>query len=694
MRTGTVDSKDLLAKASGSGESGKDTKAPSKPDDLKAVALSNTQVKLTWKASKDNVAVVGYKVYRSTSSGDKDKIAFFASASASEPSFTDSNLDASTKYYYRVSAYDAAANESEKSGDESIKPSEGKKSKAEPSPEKPVAEIPQVQPASTPQTPPPAAAQSFAPGTRVVLNTDVTRISSSGNDSVLIPKGAQGTVMGNSHSYRGEAYWPVQFDGVDFDSACDSSTCSGVNESIYASYNDNSGYFPAVSGSFISIATTLDTQPPTVPGSLRVSASTPWQAFLSWTPSTDNVGVAGYRILRKSLGAASSQYITAIGAGDTTYADGPLLANTTYTYQVYAYDIQNNGSAVASVNVTTPVAPGTDTQAPVATITSPLNNATTTGVINITANATDNVGVVKVTFKLDNNITLGVDTSAPYTQTWDSYTVANGNHTLIAVAQDAAGNISSNLGVTVKVANGLNPAKKPWENFDLSHWKLQLTGSSTLDVRPDQYNSYANIIAPRFFTDPIDGSMAFWLDSYKRPASGTAWRTELRELVDGFNDNVNWYISASSSHNLKARLKLRQTTGAPIPAQISVLQIHAKTSPDAGPLLRVAIMDSSTIKAYVTTDSAGTQTTSYVCRNAQNSPIVVGFNQFDAEVRIVGTNLKVFINGFQCVNHSLLDGTGAIYWQHGSYFKAGNYSSNVYDGYGQTQFYSLTATHQ
>jgi hypothetical protein len=86
-------------------------------------------------------------------------------------------------------------------------------------------------------------------------------------------------------------------------------------------------------------------------------------------------------------------------------------------------------------------------------ISSPANGATVSGTITVNASASDNVGVVGVEFFLD-GVRGGDDTTAPYSVPWDTTGTANGQHTLTAVARDAAGNRTTSAAVTVNVSNG------------------------------------------------------------------------------------------------------------------------------------------------------------------------------------------------------------------------------------------------
>ena len=73
-------------------------------------------------------------------------------------------------------------------------------------------------------------------------------------------------------------------------------------------------------------------------------------------------------------------------------------------------------------------------------MTTPAAGATVSATVTVTASATDAVGVAGVQFKVD-GVNLGAeDTTAPYSVAWATTGIANGDHTLTAVARDAAGN--------------------------------------------------------------------------------------------------------------------------------------------------------------------------------------------------------------------------------------------------------------
>jgi hypothetical protein len=115
-----------------------------------------------------------------------------------------------------------------------------------------------------------------------------------------------------------------------------------------------------------------------------------------------------------------------------------------------------DSDGVPSVSSMVRLAGGTtDTTPPSVTVTNPANGATVSGTINLTANASDNIGVSGVQFAVDGVDVGAEDTVAPYAIPWDSTTVANGARTISARARDGAGNIAtSSVTVTVDNAGG------------------------------------------------------------------------------------------------------------------------------------------------------------------------------------------------------------------------------------------------
>jgi parallel beta-helix repeat protein len=181
-----------------------------------------------------------------------------------------------------------------------------------------------------------------------------------------------------------------------------------------------------------------DTTPPTVPTGLTATAVSSTQINLSWTASTDDVRVTGYRIYRNE-----SQITT---TASTSYQDTSRSPSTTYTYRVAAYDAAGNVSPQSSqASATTPAAP--DTQAPTAPKGLKATAISSTQINLSWMASTDNVGVTG--YKIyQNNIQIGATTNTSYQvtglrpSTSYSYRVA---------AYDAAGNTSAkSLGATAR----------------------------------------------------------------------------------------------------------------------------------------------------------------------------------------------------------------------------------------------------
>jgi glucose/arabinose dehydrogenase/chitodextrinase len=191
-------------------------------------------------------------------------------------------------------------------------------------------------------------------------------------------------------------------------------------------------------------AAASDTIPPSIPTGLTATAVSTTQINLSWSASTDNVAVTGYQVFRNG---------TQVGISTTTtFNDTGLSPSTPYSYTVRAVDAAANPSgqsAPASASTLTP-----DTTSPTVAITAPTGPAPLSGTVTISADASDNAGVSGVTFLVDNAVVGGgEDTTFPYSVSWDTTSVPNGVHTIVARARDTSNNTADSLPVTVTVSN-------------------------------------------------------------------------------------------------------------------------------------------------------------------------------------------------------------------------------------------------
>nr|WP_315151322.1 endonuclease [uncultured Flavobacterium sp.] len=129
------------------------------------------------------------------------------------------------------------------------------------------------------------------------------------------------------------------------------------NNSIYARQNnrnpfiDHPEYVQAIWGS----ASSTDTQAPTAPANLAVTAKTAASVSLSWSASTDNIGVNGYEVYMNSVLKTTVTTLTTTISG--------LTASTNYSFYIKAKDAAGNKSASSNtVSTTTNSSGGTATE--------------------------------------------------------------------------------------------------------------------------------------------------------------------------------------------------------------------------------------------------------------------------------------------------------------------------------------------
>ncbi len=85
-------------------------------------------------------------------------------------------------------------------------------------------------------------------------------------------------------------------------------------------------------------AGSVETSSPTTPTGLTATDIDAQTIDLSWTASTDNVGIAGYEIYR------NGDLVKTIYGTTTSFTDSQLNSSTSYSYQVAAFDAAGNTS--------------------------------------------------------------------------------------------------------------------------------------------------------------------------------------------------------------------------------------------------------------------------------------------------------------------------------------------------------------
>lgn len=203
-----------------------------------------------------------------------------------------------------------------------------------------------------------------------------------------------------------------------------------VGAGSYRASSSGSGFTEDPAGSIPGVYPFLvqDNSPPSTPGTPSASAVTDRSLTLSWAASSDNLGVAGYRVYRNG-----SQIGTSPSA---SYNDSGLLPSTGYSYQVAAYDAAGNLSAVSGVLNIGTQAP--DTQAPSAPGAPVVSASSSSSLSTSWAAASDNYGVTHYQV-LRNGSQVASVSGTSYTH---SGLTPSTSYSLSVRAVDAAGNVS------------------------------------------------------------------------------------------------------------------------------------------------------------------------------------------------------------------------------------------------------------
>jgi chitodextrinase len=284
-----------------------DTQAPSAPGSLAVSSATTTSIGVKWNASSDDVGVSGYGVYRDGSSV----------GSTSSTSYSYSGLACGRSYTLAVDAADAAGNRSARS----------------------------TITASTAACPPPNDTQPPAVpnGMRTtgITQNSVSLAWNATTDNVgvagynLYKDGAKvASTQSTSYTFGGLSC------GSDYTLALTAYDAAG---------NESDGRYATTVETTSACTPAPDTQAPSTPGSFAKTTATTTSINVSWSASSDNVGVAGYTLYRNGTNVGSTT--------STSYSYTGLTCNTSYTLAIDAADAAGNRSGKATVTATTSACP-------------------------------------------------------------------------------------------------------------------------------------------------------------------------------------------------------------------------------------------------------------------------------------------------------------------------------------------------
>jgi fibronectin type 3 domain-containing protein len=421
-----------------------DTTPPPAPTGLATSPRSSSQLNVSWNAPPDDPGVLSYRLERCQGAGCTN---FAQVANPAWVGLNDTGLASSATYRYRVRAVDQAGN---------------------------------------------AGPFSAIAGGTTLGGADTTAPSA--------PTGLTPTVVSGS---RIDLNWTASTDNVGVTGyrveRCQGATCTNFAQVGTPTTTDysNTGLMAGTTYRFrvraadaagnlsaysaISTAATPggDTTAPSAPTGLTATALSTSRIDLSWTASTDNVGVTGYRVER-CQGANCTSWAQVGTPTTTDFSNTGLATNTTYRFRVRAVDAAGNLSAYSAI-VSRATLAG-DTTAPTAPTGLAATPVSPTQVDLAWTASTDNVGVTgyRVERCQGAGCTNYAEIATPTTTSYsDTGRLPSTTYRYRVRAVDAAGNLSAYSGIATAATPAVPDNTPPSDTTGLT---ATAVGSGQVDL--------------------------------------------------------------------------------------------------------------------------------------------------------------------------------------------------------------------
>nr|WP_299067389.1 fibronectin type III domain-containing protein [uncultured Allomuricauda sp.] len=360
---------------------GGDTEDPSAVSDLASANTTDTTTDLSWSASTDNVGVTNYEVFQ-----DNVSIA----NTGTTTNFNVTGLAPGTSYDFTVFAEDASGNTSAVSNTETVNTLADSES--------------------------PSAITDLSSANTTETTTDLTWSPSTDNVGVTNYEVFQDNVsIANTGTTTNFSVTELTAD-------------TSYDFTVFA--EDAEGNTSLVSNT--EVVNTLagpDTEDPSAVSDLASANTTDTTTDLSWSASTDNVGVTNYEVFQDNVSIANT--------GTTTNFNVTGLApGTSYDFTVFAEDASGNTSAVSNTETVNTLA---DSESPSAITDLSSANTTETTTDLTWSPSTDNVGVTNYEVFQDNVSIANTGTTTNFSVTG---LTADTSYDFTVFAEDAEGNTS------------------------------------------------------------------------------------------------------------------------------------------------------------------------------------------------------------------------------------------------------------